>query len=498
MQSNNFANSKPFILAFAIGISIYLIYIYTTLISPAQTHLEHYDLTGLMDFQENRIMAQKNELLKIITNKQCGRFPMLTDMNVSDINWQVTSTTNGTFYFLNAYFDDREALKNNSVIRILALVNKIDVSLKAYCQFWFDGMDEPIPVQIQQYLMIWPKYWGTNDKGAGPYLITCPNPLSNASLVPQFVSFVEHECANANNILEIRNKRPKNGHKEKFLISVKSLDFQNDISLLLVEWCEILKIFGVNKVEIFIVNAHPNVIRVLKMYQAEKFVTLKFLKFPHELPNKLSQSWIQWTQNDLVPYHDSFYENLYLYEYMIPMDVDEFIIPRHAEDRTWADLITRTIEKSKIKNDTFDAFPTTNMYFVLKSIHENEMIPGIPKNLRFLSNIYRAANFTPNGGNAKTFMSTDRIVTVHNHFPFSCFGTGYCKLFDVQPEDGHLAHYRTDCDNPECKLAKPNPTKDTTLWKYKDEVLENVKAALKRLKEFKTDIDSEPLDIELK
>ncbi|KAL7015496.1 hypothetical protein ACKWTF_016478 [Chironomus riparius] len=494
MQSKNITNSKPFIFAFAIGISIYLFYIYITLV-PAKTHLDHYDISSFK--QEDRIAPQRNELLKLITNPHCGRFPMLTDLNVSDTNWQVTNTSNGTFYLYNAYFDDREALKNKSVIRILALINKIDVSLKAYCQLWYEGMNEPIPVKVQEYLMIWPKYWGTNEKGAGPYLMTCPNPLSNVSLVPQFVSFVEDECGNANNIFEIRNKRPKNGHKENFLISVKSLDFQTDISLLLVEWCEILKIFGVNKIEIFIVNAHPNVIRVLKMYQAENLVAIKYLKFPHELPNKASESWHQWTQNDLIPYHDSFYENLYQYEYMIPMDVDEFIVPRKTEDRTWTDLLTRTIQKSRVKNETFDAFPTMNMYFVLKSVHENETIPGIPKNLRFLSSIYRAANFTPSGGNAKTFMRMDRVLTVHNHFPFSCLDSGNCKLFDIRPEDGHLAHYRTDCDNPECKLAKPNPTKDTTLWKYKDELLKNVKEALQRLKEFKSDIDIEGLDIKL-
>ncbi|KAG5668807.1 hypothetical protein PVAND_016731 [Polypedilum vanderplanki] len=48
-------------------------------------------------------------------------------------------------------------------------------------------------------------------------------------------------------------------------------------------------------------------------------------------------------QNDQIPYHDSLYENLYMYEYLIPMDVDEFIIPIKTEDRTWEDLIKRTI-----------------------------------------------------------------------------------------------------------------------------------------------------------
>ena len=427
-----------------------IVYVFVSKIPPMTKRIDvkYYEI---IDIQENQIDKQISKLIRVQTNPHCGRFPMLTDLNISDINWQVTQTSNGTFYILNAYFDDREALKNNSVVRILALINKIDVSLKAYCQLWYDGMNEPIPVRVQQYTAAWPKVWGTNDKGATPYIVTCPNPLSNLSLVPQFVSFVEKECGNANNIFEIRNKKPKNGHKEKFLVSVKALDFQNDISLNLIEWLEILKIFGVNKIEIFIVSAHPNVIQILKLYQTENFVTIKFIKFPHEFPNHQKDNYYQWLQSELVAYHDSFYENLYLYEYMVPLDVDEFLIPKHMEDRTWSDMVKRLIEIAKVKNEIIDAFPAMNMYFLLKSVHKNETIPGIPKNLRFLSNIYRAANFTPNNGGAKTFMRLDRVEIVHNHFPQKCLDTNQCKWYVFPPEIGLNVHYRSDCPNPECQ-----------------------------------------------
>jgi len=486
-----FLKAKGYMIFSVIAITVYLFILMASQI-PKHIEIKYYEI---VDIPKSSICEQISKLIRVQTNTQCGRFPMLADLNVSDTNWQVKNTINGTFYLFNAYFDDREALKNNSVIRILALVNKVEVSLKAYCQFWFDGMDEPIPVQVQDYLLTWNKLWCNNTKGVNPYLINCPNPLSNLSLVPQFVSFVEHECENANNILEIRNKRPKNGHKENFLVSVKCLDFQNDISLLLVEWCEILKIFGVNKVEIFIVNAHPNVIRVLKMYQAENFVTIKYFKYPHEFPHNQNENFDQFLQNDLVPYHDSFYENLYLYEYMIPMDVDEFIIPRHAEDRKWSDLLTRLMEKIKPKNEIIDAFPAMNMYFLLKSVHENVTIPGISKNLRFLSNIYRAANFTPYYGGAKSFMRMDRVEVLHNHFPQKCLDTNQCKWHVIPPDIGQNIHYRTDCPNLECQESLQNPITDTTLWKYKDNILRNVNSTIQKLKEFQSDLDNNPLDI---
>jgi len=473
--------TKKFVIFIFIAITIYLYILKAKLINT----------------QENWNNGQISEFLGIKTKPHCGRFPMLADISVSDINWQVTNTSNGTFYLFNAYYDDREVLKNNSVIRILALINKIDVSVKAYCQFWYDGMNKAISVEVQQYIMTWPKVWGTNDKGATPYIVTCPNPLSNINLVPQFVSFVEQKCENANNVLEVKNKRPKNGHKENFLISVKALDFKNDISLILIEWLEILKIFGVSKVEIFIFNVHPNVIQVLKLYQAENFVTIKFIKFPHEFPNHQQENYYQWLQSDLVPYHDSFYENLYLYEYMVPLDIDEFIIPKHIEDRTWSDLLKRLIEQTKAENEIIDAFPAMNMYFLLKSVHEKETIPGVPKSLRFLSNIYRAANFTPKNGGAKSFMRMDRVEIIHNHFPLRCLEIKDCKWYVIPPEIGQNVHYKTDCPNPECIESLQNPIKDTTLWKYKDEILKNVNSTIAKLKEFQSDLDIKIMDMSL-
>jgi hypothetical protein len=173
---------------------------------------------------------------------------------------------------------------------------------------------------------------------------------------------------------------------------------------------------------------------------------------------------------------------------MIPMDTDEFIMPLRQEDRTWKDLVKRTIQKSrKKKKQRYDCYPVTNHYFLLQSSHQNEAVPGIPNNLYFLPNIYRAANFTPRGGNAKTFMRMDRVLTVHNHFPFSCLDeqNDYkCKRFPVAREDGQLSHYRVNCTTNECKQSMENPVMDKSLWKFKDEILENVKNVLKKIEDF--------------
>ena len=182
-------------------------------------------------------MESEFETLKVTKQKeQCGRFPKLTDLNVMDTYWHVKNSTNGTFYLFNAYFDDREEkLRNRSAIRIVAFIDKIDPIVKTYCQLWFDGIAEIITSEVYEYRLIWLRAWDSNDEGASPYLISCENPLSSEGLVPSHVSLVEEKCEESNNVFEVKNKRPKNGRKKQFLVSVKGFEFADDISLWIIE-----------------------------------------------------------------------------------------------------------------------------------------------------------------------------------------------------------------------------------------------------------------------
>ncbi|KAL7012489.1 hypothetical protein ACKWTF_014881 [Chironomus riparius] len=415
----------------------------------------------------------------------CGRFPLESDLNITDIYWQVTNTTNGTFYLYNAYYDDRKDVNGLPFVRIVALINVLDPVVKTFCQFWYENVNEPLVAEIYEYRYIWNRKWGWNKKGASPYLISCEVPLS---VPPSHVSLVERRCGSANNLMKVKNKRPKRNKKEAFIVSVKRFEFTDDISLQIIEWSEILKILGVNKVEFFVHFCHSNVLNVLKFYESEGFMNIKFIKYPSDFQNERKKNWHQYSQNQLISYHDTFYEHMYSYDFMVPMDTDEFIMPLRDKDRTWNDLLKRTIQKSrKKKKQTFDCYPVDNHYFLLQSSHQNEAIAGIPKNLYFLPNIYRANNFTKNGGNAKTFMRMDRVLTVHNHFPFSCLDDQNdfkCKRFGVAREDGQLSHYRVNCTNKECKESIDDPVRDESLWKFKDEILGNVKKVLEKIEDF--------------
>jgi hypothetical protein len=179
MFTSTAQSSKTIATIFGVGFGIYLIYMYTVLVSSSKTaHITDYRIDELLDQQELRMKNNpQHNVLRVISKHACGRFPLLVDLNVSDTFWQVTNTTNGTFYLYNAYFDDREGLQNVSIIRVLGLVNKIDPVVRTHCQLWFEGIREAVISEVHEYRLLWPKYWGVNEKGASPYLISCKNPL---------------------------------------------------------------------------------------------------------------------------------------------------------------------------------------------------------------------------------------------------------------------------------------------------------------------------------
>ncbi|KAG4066494.1 hypothetical protein HA402_007130 [Bradysia odoriphaga] len=436
---------------------------------------DQHSTQTLLEIGKKYVESLARDNVTVTLFPSCGRFPdVQKDLNVSDTMWQVTNTTNGTFYLFNAYLDDRAAV-NGSVVRILGLINRIRPTVKTYCQMWFVGIIQPIPVEVHEYRVLWPEFWGHNTDGASPYLITCKNPLASHGLLPAYVSLVEDKCSYANNMFPVSNKRPS-GRRKSFLVCWRGANFDDDISMQVVEWAEILKIFEVDKVIVYVEKLHENVMKVLHHYRCQGFFIIKFIKFPHEFPNRREQNFLQWLQSDLISYHDAFYEHLYQYEFMIPMDVDEFVMPLLDEDRSWHDLIRRTNLRSTNNKQIIDAYPVLNMYFLLKS--EHEPVETIPKKFRFLSNIYRAENFTADGGGAKTFMRMERVLVLHNHFPVTCIDPEYCHGIEVETRVGQLSHYRTDCDGEECVASMQHPVKDTRLWKYKDEILENVYATL--------------------
>jgi hypothetical protein len=346
----------------------------------------------------------------------------------------------------------------------------------------------------------WYSKWGNYKDGLlQPYIITCKIPRIKGfakNIAPDSVSLVENKCDKATNNLKVNNARPQT--KEDFAVCVKGLDFlHEDLSVRLVEWIELLRILGAKKVFLYELETHPNITKVLNYYQKENVVDLTKITLPGNQPNLpgfrhlyLKNKLTHKRQNELIPYNDCLYRNLYTYDYLALLDIDEIIMP--IAHNNWSQLMNEVQKLSLAeKNYTRASYNVRNVYFLddlrvgEEQMKHTEHEPGIPRYLHMLQHVYRSRNYTKPGQYVKCFHNTERVVSLHNHFPLNCFGS--CTTYSINTDLAHLQHYRKDCVGPlknSCKDFRAYTTRDATIFKYKEELIKRTTDVLNKLEFF--------------
>lgn len=430
----------------------------------------------------------KNKPMSI--NSTCARFPSIYELEFNNIYWQTLHTTNGTFQFYGAYFDNRAKNSLGPTIRIIGMINRISPTVVTHCQIWFDDLKVPVIVKTFEYKYIWHKSWGNYKQGIyQPYLISCPLPKTHNKKIPSSVSVVEKMCDNSTNNLRVIYEKPK--EKKNFAVCVKGLDFlHEDLSVRLVEWIELLGFLGADKIFFYELQVHPNITKVLKYYESIGKVQSTPISLAGGQPNVPAFQHLYLTkkinnkrQNELIPYNDCFYKHMYEYHYIALLDIDEVIMPLNS--MTWKELVFDTVvpKALKLKPELAASFNVRNVYFLDDLLHNHGWIKDVPKYMHMLQHVYRSKNFTKPNQYVKCFHNTEKVLTLHNHFPMSCLGS-VCTSYPIPTSDAQLQHYRADCVRTlkkTCVEYRGNSVMDTTIWKYKDALISKVTATLKNL-----------------
>lgn len=412
-------------------------------------------------------------------NESCAKFPSIFDIEFNNVYWQSLYTSNGTFHLYGAYYDVRKMSRIGPAVRILGMINRIEPTVKTHCQFWFDNSKEPVFTKVMEYKYIWYKKWGNYKQGIfQPYLIACQIPPAYHKMVPSSVSVVEKACDSATNNLRVIYNKPEK--KKGFAVCVKGLDFlYNDLSVRLVEWIELLVLLGADKIFFYELQVHSNISKVLKHYEERGKVEVTPLTLPGGQPNipgfqhmYLVKKINHKRQNELIPYNDCLYKNLYTYEYIALLDIDEVIMP--LQTNSWSELMKTILPKAlKIKNETRASYNVRNVYFLDDLLHQHGWFKDIPKYMHMLQHVYRSKNFTKPNQYVKCFHNPERALILHNHFPLACLGSG-CTSYAIETTDAQLQHYRADCVKTlkkSCIEFRENSMLDTTIWKFKDALI---------------------------
>lgn len=259
----------------------------------------------------------------------------------------------------NAYYDDREI---KPVIRVLVAVKLLDHNEDIHCQFWDKSSTLLYVVKASNHLMIW------NEKSFGsvarlmfaPYLINC---FVQDDSIPAYVSLSSKPDARASKMLNVINNKPADGVRKNFIVSVKQLVFKDQSFVIrFIEWIEMMKIFGADKIDVFYREVHPNYIKVMEYYRVQGVMDYRKYSPPASIQSISHNRLMNVLQ--MIQHTDCFYRTRNLYKYLVVLDTDEVIVPMRTEDRTWMDLVEKRYNMSSgaVSFLSWNAIFSTNAY----------------------------------------------------------------------------------------------------------------------------------------
>lgn len=435
----------------------------------------------------------KDDKGKFYKKKECAPFPSIYELEFHNTYWQTLRASVGVFHLYGAYLDVRNASRIGPAVRILAVHDRIKPTLATHCQLWFEERAAPVVVRNLEYKYVWNGKWGNyRDHVLQPYLLACVLPAEVKHLVPASVSLVESPCDRATNNMRVHYDPPPPPQPQReFAVCVKGLDFlHEDLSVRLVEWIEMIRLLGADKIFFYELQVHPNITKVLDYYEKQGVVTVTPITLPGGQPNLpglqhmyLKKKTTHKRQMELIPYNDCLYRNMYRYRWLVLLDIDEVIVP--LEDGDWSALMRRVLPLSTpaAGKPPRSSLHASNVYYLDSLAHEHGWEREAPRYLHMLQHVYRTRNFTKPGQYVKAFHSTGRVLALHNHFPLACLG-GSCSSYALETQHARLQHYRADCVtalSKACAELRADPVRDPAIWRWRGPLTARADAALAEL-----------------
>ena len=97
------------------------------------------------------------------------------------------------------------------------------------------------------------------------YMLSCPALEARQDRAPVSVSLVQTECQEGikpSNNLRILNRRREDGEKKGIGVCSKSLSHMDDHSMKFIEWIELIRALGADKIMLSVLAVHPNIKKV--------------------------------------------------------------------------------------------------------------------------------------------------------------------------------------------------------------------------------------------
>ncbi|XP_003493524.1 uncharacterized protein LOC117159071 [Bombus vancouverensis nearcticus] len=420
----------------------------------------------------------------------------LNTFKLTDEKW--LETIPGQLFLYSAHLDLRVA--GYPSLRVIGVKRGPLPTSGLFCTVWYKEEERGRAVSVEALVStIWLDEWGeTVDSYAG-ILVGCQLP-PDAAIEPSKVYVGLEPChQNASHSLTI-NGEDRNEAKERrrqFTLCIKGLDFDEDISRKIVAFVEFHRILGAEHFYFYVFNVHENVLKVLRLYERSNVIRWFNLTLPGDLPNEkiarrrfLSEDiWIK-RRMELIPYNHCFYDNLHRSEFVLPIDIDEAIVP--ARRKNWYELLLDERIKLGRNFKDFASYSVRNVYFFPELQTRNQTdrasfevnSTNILPDLDYLDTI-RTACISPEGDSVKSFVSTRRALTVHNHYALTTLNPSTRRAHHFDPEDV-LKHHHRACDDRhlDCEIMMGDVRVDESALRYADELNRRMRTFFSDFKAF--------------
>ncbi|XP_045181783.2 beta-1,4-galactosyltransferase galt-1-like [Mercenaria mercenaria] len=310
--------------------SILFLYSNDQVIYTVKSEINHNGiLVNLSDKKMNTSEPNVDLTITMSNSVKCPGLNVTVHLESVD-HWQSLNRDKHAFVF-SAYLV-------YEIKKIVIIGMKIRYSSLHFCQLWYkNAKNQPtLSEEILAKLTLLPEGHGQ------PYsavLFECSLDSSLKSL-PSYVSLVTNNCTTPSNLLLIHHVSKPEVVMQNFTVCLPPLHDYSSVYEL-VEWIELNKILGAEKFIVYNYSSNVNVQHVLDFYSKKGITTIIQWQLPKERESNSVESKPVGVHyfGQVAALNDCLFRNKYNSEFIVNLDLDEFIIP-HAENVTsWIEIL---------------------------------------------------------------------------------------------------------------------------------------------------------------
>ncbi|XP_045193716.2 uncharacterized protein LOC123549585 isoform X2 [Mercenaria mercenaria] len=254
-------------------------------------------------------------------------------------SWRAADKNNQSYVF-SAY-----VLRKKRQIVIVGITQ--EGSSKYYCQIWNQNFGRQNMKMEEEPAKVVTLPEGRSLR-YNAVLFQCMLPQSVE--LPTHVSLVSRSCETPMNLLDIQYVRSPYVDKHRFTVCLSPLNFRYNRDYEIIEWVELNRILGADKFIIYNYSSAINVARVLDYYSERGLTEVVQWNLPVGVdtwPRENKTVEIYYF-GQIAALHDCLYRNKGVSEFIVNLDVDEFIIPHGINVTKWSDMLMQLKQDSNV------------------------------------------------------------------------------------------------------------------------------------------------------